>query len=80
MFGRKHFCLGHTIVLFKLSFIVFVVCTVLHLLFMFVHHKFHLGERLFPIEVKADNRKIVVKPNVHLHDEDLAALPALEKN
>ena len=69
---------------FKLSFtltvIVFVVSTVLHMLFMFAYHKFHLSERLFSIVVKADNRKIAVKPHVHVPEEQLIALPALEQN
>ena len=46
---------------------------------MFVYHKFHLSERLFPNVVKADNRKIAVKPHIHLPEEHLTALPALGK-
>ena len=38
----------------------FLVSTVLHMLFMFVYHNYHLAERLFPNVIKADHQKIFV--------------------
>ena len=69
--------------LFKLSFtltvIVPIVSTLLHLHFMFAFHKFQLSERRFPNVVKTYIHKIAVKPHVHVPEEQISALPALEK-
>ena len=64
---------------FTLTVIVSVVATILLLLFMVVYHKFHLSEGLFPNVVKADNHKRAVEANVHVPEERLTALPAVEK-
>ena len=56
---------------FTLTVMVFVVSTVLHLLFMFVYHKVHLPERLFSDVVKANFRKITLTPTVHVPKENL---------
>ena len=45
---------------------------------MFLSHKFHLSERLFPNVVKADKRKIAVRPHAHVPAEHLTALAALK--
>ena len=65
--------------LVTLTVLVFVVFTVLRLLFMFAFHKFQLSERPFPKAVKADNRKISVKPHAHGTEEHLTDLPAFEQ-
>ena len=41
--------------------------------------KFNLLEGLFPNIVKADDRKITVKPHFHVSGEHFTALPDLEK-
>ena len=65
--------------LFTLTVIVFVVSTVLHLLFMFVYHRFRVSERRFLNEVKEESRKIAPKPRVHVPEVHITALPALDK-
>ena len=65
--------------LVTLTVIVFVVSTVLHLLLMFVFHKFQLSERLFTKAVKTGNCKISVKPHAHVNEEHLTAPTAFEQ-
>ena len=59
----------------------------IHSFFMFVYHKYHLVERLFPNGVKSGNRERererererVVKPTVHIPEDYHVALPALQQ-
>ena len=55
---------------FKVSFtltgIVFVVSTVLHLVFMYVYHRFNLKDRIFP---KKTAKKNAIKPVLHVPHE-----------
>ena len=55
---------------FKLSFTltvtVFVVITVLHLVFMYVYHRFNLKHRIFP---KKTDKKNAIKPVLHVPHE-----------
>ena len=52
---------------FTLTTIVFVVSTLLHLLFMYIYHKYHLADRLFP--TKLINNKIKVKPCLDISED-----------
>ena len=63
---------------FTLTVTVFIVSTVLHLLFMYIYHKYHLADRLFP--KKLINNKFKVKPRLDIPDEHKDALPDLEKS
>ena len=59
--------------------IVFVFSTVLRLFFMFLDHKYHLAERLFP-NVAAANKKIVAKPTLHVPENMLVLYLLMNKN
>ena len=48
---------------FTLTVIVFIVSTVLHLLFMYVYHRFNLKDRIFP---KKTAKKNAIKPVLHV--------------
>ena len=47
---------------------------------MFVSHLYQFADQLFPKVAEADNGKIVVEPKVHIPEEHLAVLPALQSN
>ena len=60
---------------FTLTIVVFVVSTVLHLLFMYIYHKYHLADRLFPKQLIKNK----VKTRLDVPEEHEGALPDLEK-
>ena len=51
---------------FTLTVTVFIVSTVLHLVFMYVYHRFNLKDRIFP---KKTVKKNAIKPVLHLPHE-----------
>ena len=51
---------------FTLTVIVFIVSTVLHLVFMYVYHHFNLKDRIFP---KKTAKKNAIKPVLHVPHE-----------
>ena len=51
---------------FTLTVIVFIVSTVLHLVFMYVYHRFNLKNRIFP---KKTAKKKAIKPVLHVPQE-----------
>ena len=68
-------------VLFKVSFTltvtVFIVSTVLHLVFMYAYHRFNLKDRIFP---KKTVKKNAIKPVIHVpHECSPAASEKLSK-
>ena len=63
---------------FTLTIVVFIVSTILHLLFMYIYHKYHLADRLFP--KKLIKNKFNVKPSLDVPDEHKEALPDLQKS
>ena len=62
---------------FTLTCIVSVVSTVLHLLFMYIYHKYHLADRLF--SKKLMNKKIKLKPCFEIPEKHKDDFPELEK-
>ena len=62
---------------FTLTCIVFVVSTVLHLLFIYIYHKYHLADRLF--SKKLMNKKIKLKPCFEIPEKHKDDFPELEK-
>ena len=61
---------------FKVSFTltvpVFIVSTLLHLVFMYVYHRFNLKDRIFP---KKTAKKNAIKPVLHVPHECSPAVP-----
>ena len=51
---------------FTLTVIVFIFSTVLHLVFMYVYHRFNLKDRIFP---KKTAKKIAIRPVLHVPHE-----------
>ena len=51
---------------FTLTVTVFIVFTVLHLVFMYVYHRFNLKDRIFP---KKTSKKNAIKPVLHAPHE-----------
>ena len=51
---------------FTLTVTVFIFSTVLHLVFMFVYHRFKLKDRIFP---KKTSKKNAIKPVHHVRHE-----------
>ena len=56
---------------FTLTVTVCVVSTVLHLVFMFVYHRFNFKDRIFP---KKTAKKYAIKPVLHVPHECLPAV------
>ena len=56
---------------FTLTVTVFIVSTVLHLVFMYVYHRFNLKDRIFP---KKTVKKNAIKPILHVPHECLPAV------
>ena len=62
---------------FTLTVIVFIVSTVLHLVFLYVYHRFNLKDRIFP---KKTAKKNAIKPVLHVpHDCSPAVFEKLSK-
>ena len=51
---------------FTLTVTVFIISTVLHLVFMYVYHRFNLKDRIFP---KKTAKKNAIKPVLHVPHE-----------
>ena len=51
---------------FALTVIVFIVSTVVHLVFMYIYHRFHLRDRIFPQSSKKNN---TMKPVLQVPNE-----------
>ena len=62
---------------FTLTCIVFVVSTVLHLLFMYIYHKYHLADRLFSKKLK--NKIIKLKPCFEIPEKHKDDFPDTSK-
>ena len=56
---------------FTLTVTVFIISTVLHLVFMYVYHRFNLKDRIFP---KKTVKKNALKPVLHVPHECLPAV------
>ena len=65
-------------VFLTLTIIVFVVLTLLHLLFMYIYHKYHLGDRLSPKKLLKNN--VQVKPCLDISGKHKHALLDIEKS
>ena len=64
---------------FGLSLIVFVVSTILHLLFMYIYHRFNLAAKLFPSFTDHKKQKIPAKPVVLVPPEHQNAVSYLRQ-
>ena len=64
---------------FGLSLIVFLVSTVLHLIFMYIYHRFNLAAKLFPSFTDHKKQKIPAKTVVLVPPEHQNAVSHLKK-
>ena len=68
---------------FRVSFIltltVFFVSTSLHLLFMYIYHRYNLGTKLFPSLLDKNKKRVRAKPMMKLETTDSHAWDKLQK-
>ena len=64
---------------FMLTITVFLVSTALHLLFMYIYHRYNLASKLFPSLLDENKKRVRAKPMMKLETTDSHAEDKFQK-